>query len=170
VVRRPDDAYNSYIGEVLGTTKANYLRELWATHYDPAWSAGGSYTTQQNSQAEAFAAAVWEIVYEDLPSLPTGWDVTTDGTIGNGGFAAINLDAATANKWLHELTGSGAKADLRVFVNQGGQDYLVAVPEPATLVLLGLGGALSLAGRRRRDRQGRRQDLRREALNAASDL
>lgn len=146
----PDDAYNSYTGEVLGGVKANYLRELWATHYDPAWAAGGSYSSQQNGNAAAFAAAVWEIVYEDLPGAPTGWDVTTDGTAGNGGFWALDFDAATANKWLHGLTGSGPKADLRVFVNQGGQDYLVAVPEPATIMLLGLGGAFSVVSRRRR--------------------
>ena len=29
-VMMPEDVYNSIIGETLGTTKANYLRELWA--------------------------------------------------------------------------------------------------------------------------------------------
>lgn len=149
-VGMPDDAYNSFTGEVLGSVKANYLRELWASYYDPAWATGGSYSSEQKSNAEAFAAAIWEIVYEDLPGSSTGWDVTLDGTAGIGGFYATNLDTVTANKWLHGLTGTGPKADLRVFVNQGGQDYLVAVPEPATIMLLGLGGALSLAGRRRR--------------------
>jgi len=56
----------------------------------------------------------------------------------------------TANKWLHALTGGGAKADLRVFVNDGHQEYLVAVPEPATVILLGLGGLAGVFGRRRR--------------------
>ncbi len=148
-VAAPDNVYNSFTGQYLGSVKANYLRELWATHYDPAWASGNSYTAQQNSDAAAFAAAVWEIVYEDLPGSAAGWDVTTDGTAGAGGFYASGLDAVTANKWLHGLTGGGAKADLRVFVNQGGQDYLVAVPEPATLILLGL-GALGVARRRYR--------------------
>lgn len=146
----PDTVYNSYIGEVLGTYKANYLRELWALHYDPAWASPGPHTAQQNAAAEAFAAAIWEIVYEDLPPSALGYDVTTDGTLGLGGFRAAGLDAATANKWLHELTGAGPKADLRVFTFCGQQDYLVAVPEPATVILLGLGGLCSLAGRRRR--------------------
>ena len=149
-VERADNTYNSYTGQVLGSEKANYLRELWATHYDPAWAGGGSYTSEQNSNAAAFAAAVWEIVYEDLPTSAAGWDVTTDGTAGAGGFYAVGLDSVTANKWLHGLTGNGPKADLRVFTNQGGQDYLVAVPEPATLVLLGIGGAFSIVGRKRR--------------------
>src|SRR5690606_35363701 len=123
-------------GETLGTTKANYLRELWARYYDSAWTSG-SYTGQDNQAAEAFAAAVWEIVYEKLPSSPAEWDVTVDGTSGLGGFRAQDLDWATANKWLQSLTGGGAKADLRVFVCDGQQNYLVAVPEPATLILLG---------------------------------
>jgi len=144
----PDNVYNSFTGEVLGTAKGNYLRELWALHYDNSWAAGGTYTAQQNASAEAFAAAVWEIVYEDLPTSPAGWDVTVDGTIGSGGFRAENLDAATANKWLRELTGTGAKADLRALVYNGNQDYLVVVPEPATLILLGCGGAMSLLRRR----------------------
>jgi hypothetical protein len=145
----PDDVYNSTLGEALGSTKGNYLRELWARYYDSSWANGGPYNSTQNSAAEAFAAAVWEIIYEDLPATPLGWDVRIDGTPGSGGFAACNLDADTANKWLHELTGSGPKADLRAFVCQGGQDYLVAVPEPATVLMLGIGGLLSLVGRRR---------------------
>jgi hypothetical protein len=149
-VMMPEDAFNNITGQTMGTTKANYLRELWAKYYDNSWAAGGVYTAQQHASAEAFAAAVWEIVYEDLPTSPLGWDVTIDGTSGARGFAAEYLDSDTANKWLHNLTGSGPKADLRVFVNQGQQDYLVAVPEPATVMLLGLGGLLSLMGGRRR--------------------
>ena len=37
-VKMPEDVYNNYTGQYLGTTKANYLRELWALHYDPAWA------------------------------------------------------------------------------------------------------------------------------------
>lgn len=148
-VTMPEDAYNSVTGGTLGTTKANYLRELWARYYDNAWAGSGPFTPQQNGAAEAFAAAVWEIVYEDLPPSPLGWDVRIDGTTGERGFWAESLDADTANKWLHNLTGSGPKADLRAFVCGGQQDYLVAVPEPATVMLLGLGGLLSLMGGRR---------------------
>jgi len=148
-VGMPDTTYNNYLDEVVGSQKANYLRELWAEHYDPAWASGGSYTSQQNSMAEVFAAAVWEIIYEDLPTSPLGWDVTIDGTAGIGGFEAVNLDSATANKWLNELTGAGSKADLLVVSYGGKQDYLVAVPEPATIILLGLGGSLGLFRRRR---------------------
>jgi hypothetical protein len=146
-VSMPDGMTVSYTNQTLGTTKANYLRELWGRYYDPAWSQSGT-TAQQNRSAAAFAAAVWEIVYENVPSGGSKWDVKTDGTSGLGGFLAVNVDAATANKWLQSLDGRGPKADLRVFTNHGAQNYLVAVPEPATMVLLGLGG-LGLMRRRR---------------------
>jgi hypothetical protein len=148
-VTMPDTVYNYTIDQVLGIHKGNYLRELWARFYDPAWASPGPHTVPENLAAESFAAAVWEIVYEDLPVSPLDWDVTADGTAGIGGFRAEDLDAATANKWLHELTGAGAKADLRAFVHAGEQDYLVAVPEPATVVLLGLGSLAGLIRRRR---------------------
>ena len=145
----PEDVYNSVTGTTIGTTKANYLRELWGRRYDNSWAGAGPFTLGQNAAAEAFAAAIWEIIYEDLPGSPLGWDVEIDSTPGAGGFAATSLDAVTANAWLHELTGSGPKADLRAFVTDGAQDYLVAVPEPATVLTLGVGGLLCLVGRRR---------------------
>ncbi len=147
-VGMPDDMTVSYTGGTLGTTKANYLRELWGRYYDPAWAQDWT-TAEANRSAGAFAAAIWEIVYENVPSAGSRWDVTVDGTAGTGGFLALNVDAATANIWLQSLTGSGPKADLRVFANCGAQNYLVAVPEPATIILLGLGGLCSLRRRRR---------------------
>ena len=145
----PEDAYNSFMGGTIGTVKADYLRELWGRFYDPKWADSGPYTKQQNSEAEAFAAAIWEIIYEDLPKSPLLWDVGVDGTPCSRGFRAENVDIATANGWLHALTGCGPKADLRAFVFQGTQDYLVEIPEPATIALLGIGGVLSLLRRKR---------------------
>jgi len=147
-VGMPDDMINSYLGDSVGTAKANALRELWGRYYDPRWAQGGG-SSEGNRQAAAFAAAVWEITYENAPGAGPRYDVTIDGTTGAGGFQALNVDADLANRWLQSLDGRGPKADLRVFTNCGSQNFLVAVPEPATIVLLGAGGLCSLIHRRR---------------------
>jgi len=82
----------TFLGGGMGQAKANYLSELWGRYFDSAWMAGGTYTVAQNTHAEAVAASVWEIIYEDLPASSAGWDVTIDDTAGNKGFKATNLD------------------------------------------------------------------------------
>lgn len=146
----PENAHNSYVAGMIGAEKADYLRELWGRFFDPVWAGGGPYSTGQNSAAEAFAAAVWEIIYEDLPTSPLEWDVTADGTVCSGGFRCEGADTTLANSWLHSLTGSGPKADLRAFVYDGQQDYIVEVPEPATIALLGFSGIFTLLTSRRK--------------------
>ena len=133
----------------MGANKAEYISELWGRFYDSSWASGDSYTKKQNVQAAAFAAAIWEILYEDLPASPMKWDVKVDGTAGAAGFSS-NFEYALANHWLHSLDGTGPKADLRILSHDGSQDYIVAVPEPTTVVLLGFGSMLSLLHRRRR--------------------
>ena len=147
----PENVYNSYLGSYLGTTKADYLRELWGRFFLPEWADGGPYSSYEDGQSEAFAAAVWEIVYEDVPTSPSYYDVTADGTIGVGGFMADNVDSSLANYFLSQLTGFGPKADLRAFTYQGNQDFLVEVPEPTTIALLGISGVFSLLRRRRKN-------------------
>jgi len=139
----------NFLGGHIGLDKAEYLSELWGRFFDPNWVGNGPFSYQQKHDAEAFAAAVWEIIYEKLPGSPNDWDVRSDGTCGKLGFRCCGVNTATANGWLHALDGTGPKADLRAFVYDGKQDYIVAVPEPATIGLLGL-GALSLFGRKRR--------------------
>jgi hypothetical protein len=145
-VVEPQDAHDptTFLGETIGTQKAEYINELWGRFFDEAWATSGPFTTQQNNTAKAFAAAIWEIVYEDLPASPLMWNITTDGTEGNRGFYCTGVDNALANNMLHALDGTGPKADLRAFVRNGSQDYIVAVPEPATVCLLTLGGLLLL--------------------------
>ena len=137
-------------GGPMGMDKAKYISELWGRFYDSSWASGGSYTNVQNVRAAAFAAAVWEILYEDLPASPLKWDVKVDGTPGEGGFLTNFCCSSLANSWLHALNGAGPRAELRVLSYNGSQDYVVAVPEPTTIVLLGFGSVLSLLRKRRR--------------------
>jgi hypothetical protein len=135
----------------MGTTKANYIRELWGRHFDPNWVTDSNTTNKQ--LAEAFGTALWEIVYE--PGGPTTWDVNS-----GPGFRATGIEqAATANTWLDSLTGDEDYFDLNLaatsVLDVHGQDYLVRlpepvrpIPEPTTICLLGL-GALSLLRRKR---------------------
>ncbi len=137
----------SFLGDSMGQEKADYIAELWGRFYAPAWSAGGAYTEQQNREAEAFAAAIWEIIYEDLPASSAGWDVAKDGTWGRKGFKATNLDEQLANSWLGALDGTGEMADLRALSAFGAQDFIVQIPEPATVAFLAFGFMLAVAGK-----------------------
>lgn len=130
----------SYLSGGMGSVKAAYLAELWTKYYDPVWTSG-SYTSAQKAAAEAFQAAIWEIVYEDLPSSPAYWDVTVDSTLGGGGFKASNLNSTLANTWLHSLTGTGANVELRVLTYGGSQDFITAfnIPEPTTVAIVSMG-------------------------------
>ncbi|MBN1975453.1 MAG: PEP-CTERM sorting domain-containing protein [Sedimentisphaerales bacterium] len=140
----------TFLGSAMGETKAMYLQELWGRYYDPGWVTGDTYTDKQNSQAAVFAACIWEIVHENFSGNPLAWDVTVDGTPGTGGFASDYVNSIIANNWLHSLDGTGPMADLRIFSYDGMQDFLVAVPEPATMVLLGMGSALGLLRRKKK--------------------
>jgi len=135
--------------DALGTGKAGYISELWGRYYDPSWTGNGPFTWQQDSKAAAFATAIWEIIYEDLPGSSLKWDVKVDSTWGSGGFRTDFGGATIANNYLHSLDGTGPMANLRVFSYGGNQDYIAQVPEPTTIALLGLGG-LSLLRRKRK--------------------
>jgi len=137
------------LDEAFGGGKADYIGELWGRYYDPSWGGDGQFSWLQDSKAAAFATALWEIIYEDLPGSSLKWDVTVDNTWGENGFRTDFGGAALANNLLHSLDGTGPVADLRVFSYSGSQDYIAQVPEPTTIVLLGI-GSLSLLRRKRK--------------------
>lgn len=137
------------LGDAMGTGKADYISELWGRYYDPSWTGDGQFTWLQDSKAAAFATALWEIVYEDLPGSSLKWDVKVDGTWDGSGFRTDFGGAVLANNLLHSLDGTGPMADLRVFSYNGCQDYIAQVPEPTTIVLLGI-GSLGLLRRKRK--------------------
>jgi len=132
--------------DAFGAKKAIYISELWGRYYDSSWAGDGPFNWQQDSKAAAFATAIWEIIYEDSPLK---WDVTVDSTWGGSGFKTDFGGAFIANQYLDSLDGTGPMADLRVFSAGGSQDYIAQVPEPTTIVLLGL-GSLGLLRRKRK--------------------
>jgi hypothetical protein len=101
--------------------------------------AGGTYSATQNTQAAAFKAAIWAVIYEDMPMTSAGWDVTIDSTVGDMGFKATGLNYTLANSWLHSLTGTYQGTSLAALSSCGTQDVLVAIPEPATVAFLAFG-------------------------------
>jgi hypothetical protein len=121
----------------MGSQKADYLRELWGRFYDNSWVGNGPFTSTQNNNARTFEACVWKIIFDDLPSDPTKYD------IASGKFAVdpSSMSCDLANSWLRALDGMGPKADLRCLSSGTNQDFLVAVPEPAAILVL-----LSAAG------------------------
>lgn len=132
--------------DAFGTKKSVYISELWGRYYDSSWAGDGPFNWQQDSEAAAFASALWEIIYEDSPLK---WDVKVDATWGGTGFRTDFGGATIANNYLSSLDGTGPMANLRVFSYAGSQDYIAQVPEPTTVVLLGLGG-LGLLRRKRK--------------------
>ena len=132
---------DTFLGSGMGQQKADYLSELWGRYYDQSWAGVGGHSKSEKRLAGAFAAAVWEIIYEDFPTTTAGWDVRKDGTAGVLGFRAKGLDYRTANRWLRSLDGTGTMANLYGLSNGRAQDFITEfqVPEPATVALLGFG-------------------------------
>ena len=128
-------------GPAMGAKRADYLSEMWGRYFNAAASSPAA--------AEAFAAAVWEILYEDLPVDPIAYDVTA-----GPGFRATGLDSALANSYLHSLGDEFApRANLKALSHPLSQDFMTefpasVIPEPLTCSLVGLGGMALIRKRR----------------------
>ena len=131
-VRPTDEAPQP--GSGMGVAKATLLAELWGRYFSTAVTSG--------QKAEAFSAAVWEIVNES--------DALLSVSVGTGFYCtglATGMDTL-ANGWLASLDGTGPMADLRAWTSPSYQDFVVQIPEPASAALITLGGLAALVRRR----------------------
>lgn len=139
---------------VMGDARADSVRELF-----------GRFRGLVNSveEGEAFAAALWEIVYEQDAS----YDLDDGTLVMNGLDGGPQGHAKTiAEGWLGQLDGTESMFDDDVFALTNGtyQDFALTspnydepppIPEPVTTIGLLLGGAaLTAYSRRRRTREG----------------
>lgn len=105
----------------MGAAKADLMAELYGRFY-------GALDFGSNTQMAGFQVAIWEIVYDDGLDLDGGSFRVRD----TGAF----YDFAVAR--LAALDGTGPRAQLDAFAAEGVQDQVV-VPEPASLILIGMG-------------------------------
>lgn len=111
---------------------------LGDTNYD--WSYSGFHNIFQGTSSLAF------IVHHTGPNTDTIYNVFSDGNSWNSsGFVALDADAGD----LLSVRATGHSFDA-ISYNAGGHIVLTQVPEPASLVLLGLGLA-GLGWSRRRN-------------------
>jgi hypothetical protein len=126
-------AYNNYSYATLAsapTSEAGPMNALGAADIEKLWAAYYNASLTSQAVASALQVEIWIVV-----------------ATGNGTYSVneSGLDTATANELaaMQTALASGSlktEADLTALVSQTGQAYVVAVPEPATM----LAGALLL--------------------------
>lgn len=108
------------------------IEELWAAYYT---SAKGSAL-----DAAALQVAIWETLGNGQPTgngLP-GYTVSDGAALGDHPDATTISVFNQAQIYLNALPSLAATADLEAIVSPTGQSYVIAVPEPTTI----LAGAL----------------------------
>lgn len=140
-------SYTYDIGTLSGTDGISASEAAWITElfgrYNPLLSGNptGNYTGGTfRTAASALQLAIWEINLDATWNLSSG-NMQVLGTIQESGASkTVNQVAA---EMLASLNGSGPMAyGLEGLRNATYQDLIVQTPEPATMLLLGLGAVL----------------------------
>ncbi|WP_373498968.1 PEP-CTERM sorting domain-containing protein [Desulfococcus sp.] len=102
------------------------------------WTSYGALLTQDDRKAEA-QRAIWAIL-----SINGGSNLLTNHVTAQTLYdAALNIQTYTTNNWYFAHSPSGG-------IGTNYQDYLTPVPEPATMLFLGLSiFGLGIAGRKK---------------------
>jgi hypothetical protein len=134
---------NAAIHNVLDNVSSD-LEWMWGTYYNDIGS--------DAIKAAAFQLAVWEVMHEDgnnSHNLRTGDFFLSALNVNDVDNHGATLDGLInqANAYLNSNNWT-ARTDLMSLNRSGYQPFLIAVPEPATLVLLGLGLIAALIRRR----------------------
>ena len=155
-----NDPPNEFVGKI-NSFKATLLSELFTKYLDTSWFAPGPYSVDQITSAMAFHAAIEEIVHEAVFSIADHSSLNLDAGIFQVDSAYL-LDHNDPSQllpavkplgqfYLDSLTGidRDPKFELIQLTNPTYQDYLVAVPEVSSTMLLsavgivmGMGGFL----------------------------
>lgn len=161
-----DYDYNVYnvgtLASSIGSDKAGLISQLWAQNYDEGWQSG-SYIyeqgwedgepadTAENCGALALSFSIYEIIY-DYDGTLESLDLSANAYRADAENTNPAGSVAIAESWLNSLllpeNYSGPSAELLSLSNDGHQDFIMAVPEPITLGIMGF-GALLLIHRRK---------------------
>jgi PEP-CTERM motif-containing protein len=147
-VRSTDDMSNSPLD------RGDKAAWLFNTYAEGIRSSADS--VDSDTKAAALQVAIWEVLSDFNPNLGAdGFILNTSGAIMTQAniylsqlFKGQTLGAVGFNSSLYN-TGTAVWLDSYSLTGGPGQDQITRVPEPATLLLMGLGGATLFRNRRR---------------------
>jgi len=134
----------------MGALAASLIQELWQQAYNPSWA---SATFGTSTGMAAFQLAIWKLEYDGYTWGSGAGDNTTSfakGLLTADLTSSITTQAQALINALVTPT-SANEADLMALADPSTQDLVGAVtPEPASVIVWSVIGALGLVALRRR--------------------